>query len=1043
MGNKKESKGNPLNSPMLLQAGSNTNPLYLRVVLLDISRYNASAGVLPSYATFAAALAAVPAQYHLGGLAVRFINSVTEQYEQYRLLSPEWSTTESDWVQEDVVDATISSGSPGQILALNGDGKPTWVTVQQDMVVIDNSLSEVSQNPVENRVITGALGQLGQKVFGIDGNATAGYYLNSSNELVEDENCGVSDYIPVPAGDFQVYYSSGGLSGKYLIFVNDDNQKIAAEHLNNVEGKTVSIPTEATKFRFSFDLSYDNVRCAYLANVFYRPIISTDSLEEKIQDVQNNVDLLTNSLSSLRNAGYVYGGIIYPSSSPESNENVFYLASTKGIYVNFGNIELNENDVAFIKKVSGVWRKEYTAIKRRYPYFNNTEFDSIFNELFVSPTLNWNGLYVKITDLDATHWRFTFGENTSFSPSKVKDVLKSETTASIISIDANDSILFSVNPALLISTPVMEGYIDIAKNIIFAPACAAYLYNKKLSDSVSSLDTRVVLLETKASSLDTQVNGIIGNCTDGYYLNSQNQLVADENHAVSDYINVPAGAFQIYYSNNVSLVEKYLCFVNDSNELINAVQQNVAGGLAVDIPSGATKFRFTFVKDYSDARASYLSIPFYIPVHHVEGIAEKVDELNGKLSHLDEQVDGHQGNAKDGCYLNYSGQEVADDNWIVSDFINVAAGITIAIYYSNQNEPGHYMVEYDGNDNVLTRTNLNGGNGAMGGIVLNEQTAKIRCSFKKGYKDARIASGGVTLYLPDVTILSILAASKEYTDNAVAGLKVTARDALMFSLIDDDFRISSGVNHDADIANLERFVALCETLGIRCSFALIPDYESDKITPSTPAFSAEKLAMVQDFQERGFSFAMHPNHSLYYMDDTPGTLAQCEKCLVKTQQAFIDNKILGAEKILVWPGSSDTRDGEMLVPMAARHVEIGIHAGEYGNLFYNTVGYFQAADSRYKMVRMALDFSFYTKTQMKENIDAFVANGAGLMIFTSHIWQFLGDDVTVDETTPSWPNFVEVLTYAVNKGITFTNMNEVYMRKIQTEYIPTLIAKRD
>ena len=57
-------------------------------------------------------------------------------------------------------------------------------------------------------------------------------------------------------------------------------------------------------------------------------------------------------------ANYQYAGIATPSTNPGTpDQNVFYLASTAGTYVNFGNIVLAENEVAILK-YNGSWTKE-------------------------------------------------------------------------------------------------------------------------------------------------------------------------------------------------------------------------------------------------------------------------------------------------------------------------------------------------------------------------------------------------------------------------------------------------------------------------------------------------------------------------------------------------------------------------------------------------------------------------------------------------------------------------------------------------------------
>lgn len=61
-------------------------------------------------------------------------------------------------------------------------------------------------------------------------------------------------------------------------------------------------------------------------------------------------------------ANYQYAGIATPSTNPGTpDQNVFYLASTAGTYVNFGNIVLAENEVAILK-YNGSWTKEVAGL---------------------------------------------------------------------------------------------------------------------------------------------------------------------------------------------------------------------------------------------------------------------------------------------------------------------------------------------------------------------------------------------------------------------------------------------------------------------------------------------------------------------------------------------------------------------------------------------------------------------------------------------------------------------------------------------------------
>ena len=67
----------------------------------DISSYHATDGVLAKYADLAAALgtdgANIPNDLRKGGMAVKFVQSSDNKYVQYRLMTQNFSSTESDW----------------------------------------------------------------------------------------------------------------------------------------------------------------------------------------------------------------------------------------------------------------------------------------------------------------------------------------------------------------------------------------------------------------------------------------------------------------------------------------------------------------------------------------------------------------------------------------------------------------------------------------------------------------------------------------------------------------------------------------------------------------------------------------------------------------------------------------------------------------------------------------------------------------------------------------------------------------------------------
>lgn len=63
----------------------------------DISEYNKSGDTPATYATLALALAGVPSTQQKGGMTIKYIDSTTSKYVQYRLTATAWSTTTADW----------------------------------------------------------------------------------------------------------------------------------------------------------------------------------------------------------------------------------------------------------------------------------------------------------------------------------------------------------------------------------------------------------------------------------------------------------------------------------------------------------------------------------------------------------------------------------------------------------------------------------------------------------------------------------------------------------------------------------------------------------------------------------------------------------------------------------------------------------------------------------------------------------------------------------------------------------------------------------
>lgn len=253
-------------------------------------------------------------------------------------------------------------------------------------------------------------------------------------------------------------------------------------------------------------------------------------------------------------------------------------------------------------------------------------------------------------------------------------------------------------------------------------------------------------------------------------------------------------------------------------------------------------------------------------------------------------------------------------------------------------------------------------------------------------------------------------------------LSLYVDDIPMFSLIDDDFAVP---------AKCEILANICEDLGIRCTYALIPTYDS---THYNPSLSDDKKAKVVELMERGHEFVMHPNHQLFYGADgtTQGTPAECEKNLVQTRRFFDENNILNGSEYLVWPGNSGLRDE--LIPMAQRQVKLAIHSGAKYGVYINTADNF----NRYQMLRESLFRSeSMDKALVKSQIDTFASGGKGWCIFVMHS-HWLTNDNIVDNTSNTFANLREILEYALSKNISFGTIHEGYLRKVMPEYLPKI-----
>lgn len=220
------------------------------------------------------------------------------------------------------------------------------------------------------------------------------------------------------------------------------------------------------------------------------------------------------------------------------------------------------------------------------------------------------------------------------------------------------------------------------------------------------------------------------------------------------------------------------------------------------------------------------------------------------------------------------------------------------------------------------------------------------------------------------------------------------------SWVDDDFNLTSA----------PKIKAICDEVGCKCDFALVPqstggtnlDYDADY------SISSDALELAKQYELEGFHIEMHPPHYGWYTSGSMGGeyagRKWVENSLVKTMRVFKENGLLNSSCI-IYPGSSG--GNSEAIDMASCHVEFGVNAGA-GN------GMNDGVHNKFSLNRLFISLtSSHTKTWYKGIIDEAVSKGVWLILGT-HGHEFT-DSETVDETTNSLANLKEIIQYANEK----------------------------
>ena len=257
-------------------------------------------------------------------------------------------------------------------------------------------------------------------------------------------------------------------------------------------------------------------------------------------------------------------------------------------------------------------------------------------------------------------------------------------------------------------------------------------------------------------------------------------------------------------------------------------------------------------------------------------------------------------------------------------------------------------------------------------------------------------------YISDIDNFPII---KQYIENQNLSNEINISE-----LFKDQFNIPaiSWVDDDFNLSAVPKIKALCDEVGCKCDFGLVPSTSSPNTIDYDAVYSISEnsLNLAKSYELEGFHIEMHPVHYGWY--STAGGEYSgrkwVENSLIKTIRVFRENGLINSSCV-IYPGSSG--GNSEVLEMTSNWLEFGINAGGKN-------GINDGICNKYSLNRIFIEFSEeHTKTWYKNLIDQAVSQNSWL-IFGTHSSQF-DDSGTIDETTKSFANLKELIQYANNK----------------------------
>ena len=413
----------------------------------------------------------------------------------------------------------------------------------------------------------------------------------------------------------------------------------------------------------------------------------------------------------------------------------------------------------------------------------------------------------------------------------------------------------------------------------------------------------------------------------------------------------------------------------------------------------------------AEAVAEDLGDNYYTKVEVDNALNLKTDKtrteeiIENNVTNINE-IDYSDMTITDGEYLK-NGVEKSATGFGIVEYIPVSAGQTVKIHYCRYDETNSQIAlynsnqEYTGNasDVTILNTYIASGNAVIEvQFVVPANTKYIRFTVRTNI-DGTIMSNGEPYYLSDDYILITFKAPLyiPYNDlsNIIIDKSGIAEPKKIITWIDDD------TGSDAYVATVK---SICDTLGIKCTFATITDRWNTQWSAS--------VATLQQLQKEGFHITTHSgNHKRWYTNDGDlpiFTAQELETDLVESLEALNSNGFLDYD-CLVYPGSSAIRQDVDVVSIVKKWCSCGVLPnGSNYNVNFKTYG-----QGKYKINRIFFDKSSKTTQYYKDLLDSFT--GEAWVLFGSHS----NNSTQFDETM-----ITDVLQYALNNGWEIMTLNE-------------------